>query len=154
MANPLVQGKILDTLGAAWLASDISTGLARKSLRNIWNVTSDPVELFLADSSGRRLGYSQSTGPVTGLPDSVWYGGADGLGWVFGPVVGPLNVTLTGLGGKYYAQVSGQQAGMAGGMQAQRHAGQGREEDGGSGDEAVRGLALLTDRHQEQSGIH
>ena len=88
MANPLVQQKILDTLGAAWLASDISTGLAGKSLRNIWNVTSDPVEMFLADGSGRRLGYSQSTGPVTELPNSVWYGGADGLGWVFGAARG------------------------------------------------------------------
>jgi len=118
MANPLVQQKILDTLGAAWLASDISTGLARKSLINLWNVTSDPVEMFLVDGSGRRLGYSQSTGPVTELPNSAWYGDADGLGWVFGALQEPLSVTLTGLGEDYYALVAGQQAGMAGGMAA------------------------------------
>ncbi len=117
MANPLVQQKILDTLGAAWLASDISTGLGGTSLMNVWNVTSDPVEMFLVDGSGRRLGYSASTGPVTELPDSVWYGGADGLGWVFGAPDEPLSVTLTGLGGDYYVQVAGQQAGMMGGME-------------------------------------
>lgn len=118
MANPLVQQKILDTLGAAWLASDISTGLGGTSLMNVWNVTSDPVEMFLVDGSGRRLGYSASTGPVTELPDSVWYGGADGLGWVFGALDEPLSVTLTGLGGDYYVQVAGQQAGMMGGMES------------------------------------
>lgn len=118
MANPLVQGKILDTLGAAWLPGDISTGLARKSLRDIWNVTSDPVEMFLVDDSGRRLGYSQSSGAVTELPNSVWYGDADGLGWVFGAVKGPLHVTMTGMGETYYVLVSGRQAGMAGGTQA------------------------------------
>jgi hypothetical protein len=118
MANRLVQQKILDTLGADWLPSDISTGLAGASLINVWNVTSDPVEMFLVDGSGRRLGYSQSTGPVSDIPGSVWYGGADGLGWMFGQLQEPLQVTLTGLGGHYYAQVSGQQGGMAGGMEA------------------------------------
>lgn len=118
MANPLVQQKILDTLDADWLASDISTGLAGTSLMNVWNVTSDPVEVFLTDGSGRRLGYSESTGPVTELPNSVWYGDADGLGWVFGALQEPLSVTMTGLGEYYYVQVAGQQVGMAGGMEA------------------------------------
>jgi hypothetical protein len=118
MANPQVQQKILDTLGAAWLPGDISTGLAGNALTNLWNVTSDPVEMFLVDASGRRLGYRESTGPVTELPNSVWYGDADGLGWVFGALEGPLSVKMTGLGEPYYVQVSGQQVGMSGGMEA------------------------------------
>ena len=35
------------------------------------------------------------------IPDSVWFGGADGMGWVFGPLQQPVSVQLTGRGENY-----------------------------------------------------
>jgi hypothetical protein len=102
--------------------------MAGKSLINLWNVTSDPVEMFLVDGSGWRLGYSIGTGPLTEIPNSVWYGGADGLGWVFDAMQGPLSVKMTSLGEGFYVQVSGEQVGMTGGMEASDTLAKGQKE--------------------------
>ncbi|HEU4370293.1 MAG TPA: hypothetical protein VFV05_18885 [Methylomirabilota bacterium] len=53
------------------------------------------------DGQGRRLGFSAATGPLTEIPGSVWFGNADGIGWIFGPVELPLTLQLTGLGQSY-----------------------------------------------------
>jgi len=128
MSNVLVQKAILDTLGAAWLESDFSTDLAKPSrFRAIWNAIADPVELVLVDGEGRRLGYTEATGPITEIPNSVWYGELDGIGWVYGEVVPPLRVELSGLGGDYYIQVSGDQLVLTGGVESSGSLAEGQE---------------------------
>lgn len=67
----------------------------------------DPVEGFLVDANGRRLGYSEATGAVMEIPNSVWFGDTEGFGFVFGETENPLNLELTGLGEDHYVQVSG-----------------------------------------------
>src|SRR5205814_9511820 len=44
----------------------------------------DPVEGFLVDANGKRLGFTQATGVVTELPGSVYFGVADGFGYILG----------------------------------------------------------------------
>jgi hypothetical protein len=77
---------------------------------------SDPVrDALLVDDSGRRLGFTASTGPLTEIPNSMWLGQADGLGFVFGPV-GPLHLELTGQGSNYYVKVDEVEDGQFGGV--------------------------------------
>lgn len=66
----------------------------------------DPVEGFMVDAQGRRLGYSVATGAVTEIPGSVWFGNTEGMGWVFGQVEEPVTVKLTGLGENYYVSAN------------------------------------------------
>ncbi|NEQ86711.1 MAG: calcium-binding protein [Moorea sp. SIO2I5] len=75
----------------------------------VFSLLIDPVEGFLVDSQGRRLGYSAATGPVTEIPDSVWFGGADGIGWIYSELEGPLTLELSGLGEDYYVNLKGYQ---------------------------------------------
>jgi uncharacterized repeat protein (TIGR01451 family) len=112
-ANKGVQEFILETLGAQLdTGKQISTdksGLSFGLAKNVYNFANDPVDGFLVDSQGRRLGYSQATGAVTEIPNSVWFGNQDGIGWVFGEVNSPATLQLTGLGQDHYVQVSGVQ---------------------------------------------
>ena len=66
----------------------------------------DPVEGFLVDNQGRRLGYTSSTGAVTEIPNSYWLGKEDGIGFFTEPVKGPFQLELTGLGEDYFVTVS------------------------------------------------
>ena len=113
MSNVDVQRAILTTLEVPVNSpSDISSGLAGPTadvacaISGCLNVIFDPVEGFVADAQGRRLGFSTATGPLTEIPGSVWFGNADGIGWVFGPIDGPLTLRLSGLGEDYYVNVS------------------------------------------------
>lgn len=112
-ANKGVQEFILETLGTQLeTGKQISTGKSRLSFglaKNVYNFANDPVDGFLVDSQGRRLGYSQATGAVTEIPNSVWFGNQNGIGWVFGEVDSPATLQLTGLGQDHYVQVSGVQ---------------------------------------------
>jgi pimeloyl-ACP methyl ester carboxylesterase len=85
---------------------------------NIIALVLDPVEGFLVDSQGRRLGYSQATGAVTEIPNSVWFGEQDGIGWIFGELDFPATLQLTGLGKDYYVQVSGVQGAQSVGIES------------------------------------
>lgn len=114
MWNPDVQGAILDTLGVVWAPDELSTtlhgenaGAIACAVSGCWNLILDPVEGFLVDAQGRRLGYSTATGPLAEIPRSVWYGQSDGIGWISGAVEGPLALQLAGLGGSYAVSVSG-----------------------------------------------
>jgi uncharacterized repeat protein (TIGR01451 family) len=115
-----VQQFILETLGAKLeKGKQISTGKSGLSFglaKNVWNFINDPVDGFLIDAQGRRLGYSQATGVLTEIPNSVWFGEQDGIGWVFGEVDSPATLELTGLGQDHYVQVSGVQGTQAGGV--------------------------------------
>jgi hypothetical protein len=121
--NTDVQKSMLQTLGVPFNdPADISTtrnGLGGGALVcamtgcvnvtvdfSILTVVLDPVEGFVVDGQGRRLGFSAATGPVTEIPGSVWFGKTDGIGWIFGPVAEPLRLELTGLGERYYVMVS------------------------------------------------
>ncbi|MBK9607201.1 MAG: DUF3466 family protein [Betaproteobacteria bacterium] len=112
--NTTVQQAILGTLGvpcaAPCVISTNLNGLAPTALacavNGCLNVIFDPVEGFVVDGLGRRLGFSAATGPVTEIPGSVWFGNTDGIGWIFGPMVEPLRLELTGLGEPYYVMVS------------------------------------------------
>jgi probable HAF family extracellular repeat protein len=110
-----VQSTILDLLKIPFENKDISTGSAANIL-NVLNVISDPVELFITDGIGRRLGYSNTTGPVTEIPNSIWTGDTDGMGYVFGSLLEPITLQLTGLGENYYVMVSIEDSGNYGGI--------------------------------------
>ena len=106
MSNPDAQKAILQTIGTAFQDSNISVVLAQSQALLALSVTFDPVDGFVVDGAGRRLGFSESTGPVTEIPGSLWFGNSDGMGWVFGPIQQPLRLELTGRGEPYYVIVS------------------------------------------------
>ena len=55
----------------------------------------DPiVDAFLVDAQGNRLGWSEGTGPVQEIPNSLYVGNEDGFGWIFDPPTGPLRVLM------------------------------------------------------------
>lgn len=122
MYNVDVQKEVLRILGASFVDEDISTDRHEafaSEMSTVLNVLPnviagsilativDPVDGFVVDGEGRRLGFSAATGPLTEIPGSVWFGNRDGMGWVFEPVVEPLSLQLSGLGSNYYAMVSG-----------------------------------------------
>jgi hypothetical protein len=72
----------------------------------------DPVEGFLVDGEGHRLGYSKATGVLTEIPGSVYLGDAEGIGWVFGPVAAPVTLQLSGVGQSYFVDVNGEDGGV------------------------------------------
>ena len=109
-----VQSDILDLLNTSFSQNEIATGSA-KDFGNILNVISDPVELFITEGNGNRLGFSNSTGAITEIPNSVWFGNTDGMGYVFGSLVEPITLQLTGLGEDYYVMVSVEDSGKYGG---------------------------------------
>lgn len=113
--NPAVQASILQTLEIVPDPGVISTGLGGEEIGEILAVISDPAETFVVDAQGRRLGWSAATGPVTEIPGSVWFGDADGIGWVIGPVPQPVELRITGLGADYYVQCTASQGGAEGG---------------------------------------
>ena len=86
------------------------------SLLNIMSVIHDPIEGFLIDGVGRRLGYSAETGPVTEIPGSIWFGEADGAGWIFAPVQEPVSLQLNGIGENYYVMVNADEQDKQGGV--------------------------------------
>ena len=110
VSNPFVQKRILDDLGVKIDTSQIAT-----SHQTLWNLPSivrvrfDPVEGMLTDGQGRRLGFTTSTGPLAEIPNSFYLGQTDGIGFIFGPVVVPLTLDLTGLGEDYSVRVVGVQ---------------------------------------------
>lgn len=85
----------------------VSTGEYLASLWDqIWNINHlkgwlaivvDPVEAFIVDSQGRRLGWTAATGPLAEIPGSVYWGGADGIGWIFGDIPTDLTLHLVGI---------------------------------------------------------
>jgi uncharacterized repeat protein (TIGR01451 family) len=111
-----VQGFILKTLASNFpegtkggISAGIKKGLPNTKGSNPISLNLDPVEGFLVDGQGRRLGYSAATGALTEIPNSVWFGDSDGIGWVFGDFDGTPTVQLSGLGEDHYVQLSGTQ---------------------------------------------
>jgi hypothetical protein len=105
VGNLDVQIIILNRLGIPYELSNIHGG-AGASLQSVLTVISDPVEIVVQDGLGRRLGYTGATGKLEEIPGSIWIGTAEGTGWLFGEVVPPLQVTLTGLGEPYYVHIA------------------------------------------------
>ncbi len=114
-ANPDAQAIVLEALGHPLPTDQISTGSAIGTFGEIglagsfliYNLTLDPVDGLLVDALGNRLGYTQATGGLAEIPGSIWFGGADGMGWITEPPAEPLELHLTGLGTDYYVQVTG-----------------------------------------------
>jgi HYR domain len=113
--NPDVQQTILDILGVSCPAPGCTISTNQHSLGlngatqcavGCSNFGLDPVEGFLIDAQGRRLGFSAATGPLSEIPGSVWFGNAEGMGWIFGPVEEPVTVELSGLGQDYYVDAT------------------------------------------------
>lgn len=85
----------------------VSTGEYIASLwAKIWNynhlmgwlaIVVDPVEAFVVDAQGRRLGWTAATGPLAEIPGSIYWGGADGIGWIFGDIPADLTLHITGI---------------------------------------------------------
>lgn len=113
-ANKEAQQRILLTLTGLEFFSkesskqiETSGSLPNLATASVISLALDPVEGFVVDASGRRLGYSEATGAVMEIPNSVWFGDTEGFGFVFGETENPLNLELTGLGEDHYVQVSG-----------------------------------------------
>ena len=115
VSAPDVQEAILKLLNVSYKQQDISTG-AGNSWGNIINIISDPVELFITDGLGRKLGYSDSAGAVTEIPNSIWFGDKDGFGYAFNEIVEPLSLEVTGVGEDYYVMVSAEEQSKVGGI--------------------------------------
>lgn len=120
VSNPDVQKLILGTLSVAPDDEFIHTGDLRSSvtgLVNAWILMLDPVDGVLVDADGKRLGYTTATGPLMEIPNSVYFGDGDGIGWVFGPLKGTPQVQLSGLGQNYNVEVAGLEPTRAGEME-------------------------------------
>jgi hypothetical protein len=105
MSNVDAQKTILETIDTSYSEADISTGEAPilgGDLQEVVSVISDPVDSFLIDGKGRRLGYSEATGVVNEIPGGSGSAIADGAGWIFGDIERPLRVELTGRGELFY----------------------------------------------------
>lgn len=124
MANRDVQKLVLETLGLDPDRVELSTDLINDGtwgqLAGAWNsraaiagglIRLDPVEAFLVDGEGRRLGYTEATGPVTEIPNSHWFGETNGIGWFFSALTPPYTLELSGLGESYDVLVSLEQQG-------------------------------------------
>jgi Tol biopolymer transport system component len=105
VGNPDVQAGILDILGKSFEPGDIASGTGL-SYTTALSVIFDPVEGFLVDGSGDRLGYTDATGPVTEIPGSLWFGDSDGFGLIDGPVLEPMTLSLSGLDKHHVVVVS------------------------------------------------
>jgi probable HAF family extracellular repeat protein len=107
-----VQEEILNLLDVNYENDDISTGttITISDVPTILNVISDPVELIITDGQGNRLGYTNLTGAITEIPNSIWTGDTDGMGYVFGTVSEPVILELTGLGEDYYVMADKENA--------------------------------------------
>ncbi|MCW5857242.1 MAG: hypothetical protein KIS63_03065 [Caldilineales bacterium] len=111
MSNIDVQSAILDILGIKYdKPNDFSTGHWLNPL-SVIGVIVDPVNAVLVDGAGRRLGYSTTDGVFTEIPGSLWFGDANGIGYVFGGFAAPLHLELTGLGEDYYVMAAVEQDG-------------------------------------------
>ncbi|NIV39090.1 MAG: hypothetical protein GWN58_59645, partial [Anaerolineae bacterium] len=126
MSNRKVQAAILDVLGIDRREIEISTGLGVLSTAggaavaaeiNILTALTDPVGALVVDGQGRRLGWTPDTGILAEMPNSVWYGEGDGIGFVYGEVAQPLRVELVGLGEEHLVQVVGEQGEQRMGLQ-------------------------------------
>ena len=112
VSNTDVQQLILNTLGVSLDEDLISTDLANPSFGDAFgalrNIIFDPVEGFLIDGQGRRLGYTNATGAITEIPGSLWLGETDGFGFIPDAVdlEGPFELQLTGLGEDYFVSVA------------------------------------------------
>lgn len=138
VSNIDVQKLILSTLGVSLDENLISTDLEGKfqlpSLTDFGAVIPgvstfilDPVEGFLVDGEGRRLGYTQATGAVTEIPNSVWLGEEDGIGFFTESVEGPFQLQLTGLGEEYFVSVSLETEAGLGGLEVSGFLAQGEQ---------------------------
>uniref|UniRef100_A0A7V2ZIU6 T9SS type A sorting domain-containing protein n=1 Tax=Ignavibacterium album TaxID=591197 RepID=A0A7V2ZIU6_9BACT len=110
-----VQSTVLDILNINYDQSTISTG-SGADFGNVLSIISDPVESVITDGLGRRVGYTNSTGKLTEIPNSLWIGNTEGMGYVFGSVPEPITLQLTGLGEEYYVMVSAEDSNKAGGV--------------------------------------
>lgn len=118
VSDPTTQSKIMKLLGTPLPKWKIKTGLADKPGEGLITIVMDPVEGFIVDGQGRRLGYSDATGPLTEIPGSFYYGDENGVGWLTEPVDGSLHLELTGQGGSYNVLVEGGQGNQMVGLTA------------------------------------
>ena len=119
MSNSAVQVRILQSLGIAALREDMTTNLDGVDLGDVGTAIVtfrfDPVEGFVRDGLGRRLGWTAATGPLEEIPGSFFFGGENGLGWIVGSVVQPLTLEVSGQGGPHFVDVSVEAGGFTGG---------------------------------------
>ncbi len=115
VSNLDVQSRIMIQLGLTIQGDPFSSNLLNSTatagltvLRSFLTVFFDPVEGFLVDAVGRRLGYSSATGVLTEIPGSFYMGNEDGIGWLPNPVDMPFELQLTGLNSDHLVQVVAQ----------------------------------------------
>ena len=124
--NQAVENTILIQLCVPFHPSDVCTDQQASWTSTLWSgarvaagsivAVWDPVDGFIVDGAGRKLGFSNSSGGLTEIPNSLHFGDQNGIGWVFGAVQEPVTLQLTGRGEDYYVMVSQQADSLWGGM--------------------------------------
>jgi hypothetical protein len=112
--NAVAQEFIIHQLGHPIDFSKISTGSAIGAFAGVLTALKsylqsyflDPVDGYLIDAQGRRLGYTAATGPLTEIPGSIWFGQNNGIGWITEPVDGPMQMILKGLGEEFVVKTA------------------------------------------------
>ena len=117
-ADPTAQKEILDELDLS-LATPISTTLSKLAYLRVGLtvVRVDPVDALLVDDQGKKLGYTAAGGPVTDIPNSLYLGGGNGVGFVIGDASKSFTLQLTGLGQTYSVGVWSQEGSNYGGVE-------------------------------------
>lgn len=106
LSNRDVELAILRRLGQPVEPSDIVTDAGHLGMTLV-TILLDPVDGFLIDEQGRRLGYSAETGPLAEIPGSDFFGGADGFGVIRVVNPAPLTLRLVGTGADFFVSAAG-----------------------------------------------
>lgn len=94
------------------ISEGLATSISWELLSDMITLWIDPVEAYVTDGLGRRLGWTSETGALTEIPGSRYLGAADGIGIIAGPVVGPLMLTVIGSGSDHLVEVGGSHGGV------------------------------------------
>ena len=119
MSDPSAQNDVLMEVdgggngGPIDTASTISNSLGAVTTALLF----DPVQGYITNAEGQRLGYTNATGPLAEIPGSLYIGGTTGIGFIFGQVSAPLTLNLIGVGQPYSAEAAVDEPDAVGGVQ-------------------------------------
>lgn len=87
---------------------DVETGRYNWQLPTAFNglwYLWDPVESYIEDDQGRRVGWTEAEGTLAEIPGAIVFGGADGLAFIPGDV-GPVTLHVRGIEDRFGVAIS------------------------------------------------
>jgi hypothetical protein len=119
VANPHVIQAILARLGHPLPIEQVSSGHQLSPRAGVWNgarlgyldLAIDPIDAYLVDQQGRRLGYTTAEGRLEEIPGSSYFGATLGFGQLLAledelEPISPFRLELQGSGSTFTVQVS------------------------------------------------